>query len=194
MIEAGIIIVGVVSVLAVVTLRQDAIGAAIAAPASDLGGNPGGVAGGVLAGNPSGVLAGNPSGVLAGNPAGVPGGAADPATLSVVGQALVAVKDWTFLFGPGIMPALNAAMFGTLLLRARLVPRVIPVVGLIGAPLLVAAGLATLFGGNEQTSGLSLLATLPIAGWELAVGVWMVTKGFRGAGARAYRELDLNAG
>jgi hypothetical protein len=28
-------------------------------------------------------------------------------------------------------------------------------------------------------SGWSVLATLPVAAWELSVGVWMVIKGFR---------------
>ena len=32
--------------------------------------------------------------------------------------------------GPALMPALNALMFGTLLYRARPVPRVIPALGL----------------------------------------------------------------
>nr|WP_296064284.1 DUF4386 domain-containing protein [uncultured Actinoplanes sp.] len=125
LIEAAVIMTGVVSLLAVVTLRTDA-------------------AGGVG-----------------------------------TGQALVAVRDWTFLFGPGFMACLNAALFGTLLLRARLVPRIIPAVGLIGAPLLLAANVATVFGHNAQVSGVSMLATLPVAGWELAIGVWMVVKGLR---------------
>jgi hypothetical protein len=124
LIEAAVIMTGVVSLLAVVTLRNDAA-------------------------------------------AGVE-----------TGQALVAVRDWTFLFGPGFMACLNAALFGTLLLRARLVPRIIPAIGLIGAPLLLAANIATVFGHNAQVSGLSMLATVPIALWELSIGIWMIAKGF----------------
>jgi hypothetical protein len=51
--------------------------------------------------------------------------------------------------------------------------------GLLGAPLLLAANTATLFGHNEQSSGITMLATLPIAAWELSVGTWMLVKGFR---------------
>ena len=51
--------------------------------------------------------------------------------------------------------------------------------GLIGAPLLFAANFATLFGHNEQASGITMLATLPIASWELSVGTWMLVKGFK---------------
>jgi hypothetical protein len=85
----------------------------------------------------------------------------------------------TFLFGPGFMSCINAVLLGTLMYKSRLVPRHIPTMGLIGAPLLIAANIATLFGHNEQTSGITMLATLPIAFWELSVGTWMTVKGFK---------------
>lgn len=46
-------------------------------------------------------------------------------------------------------------------------------VGLIGAPLLLAAMLATVFGAIDQVSGISFLRKLPIAAWELSVGIWI---------------------
>ena len=131
--EGAIVMIGVVSLLAIVTLRQDYAGAA------------GGEAG----------------------------------SLVVTGQALEAVRDWTFLLGPGLIPAFNALLFGTLLYRSRVVPRLIPTLGLISAPLLMAATLATYFGHNTQFSTASSLATLPIAAWELSIGIWMMVKGFR---------------
>jgi hypothetical protein len=135
LVEAAVIMIGVVSLLAIVTLRHDPAGA-------------------------------------------------DPATLTATGHALVAVRDWTFLFGPGFMPCLNGLLFATLLFRSRLVPRIIPLVGLIGVPLLLAANLATVFGHNDQSSAVSFLATVPIALWELAIGIWMVAKGFRATNDR----------
>jgi len=100
------------------------------------------------------------------------------------GRALVAVRDGTFLFGPGLMPAFNALLLGSLLYRSLLVPTIIPTIGLIGAPLLLAADIATLFGYIEQVSALSGIATLPVAAWELSVGTWMVAKGFKPGGTR----------
>ena len=97
----------------------------------------------------------------------------------VTGQALVALHTWTTLLGQGLMPAVNALLLGSLLYRSRLVPRIIPLVGLIAAPLLVASGIATLFGLNEPVSALSALAALPIALWEFSLGVWLIVKGFR---------------
>ena len=85
------------------------------------------------------------------------GSGADAASLTVTANALVSVRDWTFLFGPGLMPVFNALLFGTLLYRSRLVPRLIPTIGLVGAPLLFAAFVANLFGIFDQVSTGSVL-------------------------------------
>jgi hypothetical protein len=92
-VESALILVGVVSLLAVVTLRQDSADA-------------------------------------------------DARSLVVVSQALVAVHDWSFLFGPGVMPAISALCLGTVLYRSGLVPPVLPLLGLIGAPLLFGRSVA----------------------------------------------------
>jgi hypothetical protein len=96
----------------------------------------------------------------------------------VTGQALAAQYHWFFL-GQGLMPVVNAVLLGSLLYRSRLVPRILPTVGLIGAPLLLAALIATMFGITEQTSPVSALATIPIALWEFSLGVYLVVKGFK---------------
>lgn len=106
-------------------------------------------------------------------------GAADTASLTTTASALVAVKNWSFLFGPGIMPAVNALCFATILHRTRLVPRWIPTLGLIGGPVLAASSIATLFGAYGQVSSIATLTALPIAVWEFSVGVYMLAKGFR---------------
>lgn len=105
--------------------------------------------------------------------------AGDAAAMIPVSSALVAFRNWTFLLGPGLMSAINASLFATALWRARLVPRGIPLLGLIGAPLQLASVLATLFALNSQTSPLSAVAVVPIFFWELSVGLWMAIRGFR---------------
>ena len=89
----------------------------------------------------------------------------------VTGQALVAMYDWTFLLGPGLMPAVNALLLGSLMYRSGLVPRIIPLVGLIGAPLLLASDIAVLFGLWDQMSAARGIAAIPIALWEFSLGV-----------------------
>ena len=75
------------------------------------------------------------------------------------------------------MPAINALLLGSLMYRSRLVPRIIPVMGLIGAPFLICTVIATLFGAMKL--GSAELAAVPVAAWELSLGVWLVVKGFR---------------
>jgi len=94
-------------------------------------------------------------------------------------HALVAMYNWTFLFGPGFMACVNALLLGSLLYRSGLVPRIIPLVGLIGAPVLFASDLAVLFGVWTQGSLPAGIATVPIALWEISLGVWLVVKGFK---------------
>jgi hypothetical protein len=130
-VEAVMILTGIVSLLSLVTLRQD------------LGGTAG----------------------------------ANAAALVTAGAAHVAIYKWTFLLSQSLMPAINALLLGSLLYRSRLVPRVIPVVGLIGAPFLICTVIATLFGAMKL--GSPELAAVPVAAWELSLGVWLVVKGFR---------------
>ena len=78
-------------------------------------------------------------------------GAAELAT----GQTLVGLHDWTFTLSQSLLPAVNALLLGSLLYQSRLVPRILPVIGFIGAPLLIASTMATLFGANEYGSAMS---------------------------------------
>jgi len=108
------------------------------------------------------------------------GGAAgaDTASLVTTGASHVAIYNATFLLGQSLMPAFNALLLGSLMYRSRLVPRLIPLMGLIGAPLLIVAVFATLLGQHSALTGLAVLPVIPVAAWELSLGVWLVVKGF----------------
>ena len=97
----------------------------------------------------------------------------------VTGHALVILYNRTFLIGQGFIPAVNALLLGSLLYQSRLVPRILPLVGFVGALVLVASDIGTLFGLWGQFSGVAALATLPIALWEFSLGVYLVVKGFK---------------
>lgn len=109
---------------------------------------------------------------LAGTPA------ADPATLVTVGHALVAVYNTTFLLSQSLMPVFCDLLLGYVLYRSGLVPRILPIVAFVGAPLLLASDLAVFFGAYAQLSPLAALAALPVAAFEFSLGVWLVVKGF----------------
>ena len=125
--EAAVLVMGAISLLTIVTLRNDAVG--------------------------------------------------DTASLMTASRSLIAAHHWAFLFGPGCMPAINAMFLASVMYRFRLVPRIIPAMGLVGAPLLLAAAVTVLFGGFTQTSTAAFLLTLPIAAWEFSIGVYMIVKG-----------------
>jgi Domain of unknown function (DUF4386) len=103
---------------------------------------------------------------------------ANTAALVTTAASHVAVYKWTFLLGQTLMPGINALLLGSLLYRSRLVPRILPVMGLIGAPLLISAVIAKLFGGIDHYTAWMAIATLPVAAWEFSLGVWLVVKGF----------------
>jgi len=134
LVECAFIAVGILSVLSVVTLRQDFAGAA----------------------------------------------GADAASLVIAGKSLVAVKDWTFLLGPGFVVGIgNGLVLGYLMYRSGLVPRGMAMLGLVGGPLLIASGTAILFGVLEAGSAWQLIATIPEFFWELSLGIYLVVKGFK---------------
>ena len=49
-------------------------------------------------------------------------GSADPETLEIAGQSLVAIHDWTFLLGPGFCVGVNGILLGWLMYRTGLMP------------------------------------------------------------------------
>ncbi|MGY1814364.1 DUF4386 domain-containing protein [Blastococcus sp. SYSU D00820] len=126
--EAGVILVGVCSVLAVVTLRQS--------------------------------------------------GTAD-ATTAAVAEGLVALHDWTFLVGPGLVCGTNTVVLAALVVRSGLVPRWIGRLGLVGGPVVFASNLALASGVYDTSSPLAGLAAVPVFSWEIALATYLVVKGFR---------------
>lgn len=108
-----------------------------------------------------------------------------------VGQSLVAVHDLTFLLGPGFIVGIgNGLILGYLLWTSRLVPRMMSILGLIGGPALVAAGIAVMFGIIEQGSIWQTVATIPEFFWELSLGIWLLVKGFNPAALTALVNAD----
>jgi hypothetical protein len=96
-----------------------------------------------------------------------------------VAVALAALKDWTFLLGPGlVVPFGNGLILGYLMYRSRLVPRPWPWLGLIGGPLLLFGNVGVLFDWWEQTGPISLLV-IPEFIWEAFLGIYCAIWGFR---------------
>jgi hypothetical protein len=142
--EGALIIVGVVSVLTALTLRQDV--------------------------------------------AGTPG--ADQGSLLIAGHGLAATYDWAFLLSQSLLPVFNALCLGYVMYRSGLVPRILPIMGLVGAPLLLASDILIFFGVIDRVSPFAAVAFIPIAVWELSLGVYLTVKGFKPAAVAALTSTD----
>ena len=107
-------------------------------------------------------------------------GGGDSASLLTVGAALVAVKDATFLLGPGFMVGVgNGLLLAYLMYRSRLLPRPMAVLGLVAGALVCGSGIAVMFGIIEFGSVWQYIAAGPEMIWEAGVlGFWLIFKGF----------------
>jgi len=101
------------------------------------------------------------------------------AEASVMSRGLVMLYDRLFLISQSFIPAINGLLLGTLLYQSRLVPRLLPIVGIIGAFTLVAGDVAVLFGLYDQRAPEIAMTAIPIALWEFSLGVYLVVKGFK---------------
>ena len=106
----------------------------------------------------------------------------DAANLTAIGASLVAVRDWTFLFGPGLCAGFgNGLLLGYLMYRSGLVPRGMALLGVIGGPLSLVGCVFVLFGQWEQDAPQQFLFTLVEIAWELSLTVYLIAKGFKPA-------------
>ena len=95
------------------------------------------------------------------------------------GQTLALLYRRIFLLSQSLMPIVCDLLLGVLLYRSRLVPRVLPLIGLIGVPLLLIGDLGTLFNLWGPTSSVTALLALPVAVFEFSLGVYLIVKGFQ---------------
>src|SRR5215212_2694038 len=92
--------------------------------------------------------------------------------------SLAALKDWTFLFGPGlIVPFGNGLILGYLMYSSGLVPSRMAWLGLIGGPLLLIGNVGVLFDWWEPNQVAFLV--VPEFLWELFLGIYAAVWGFR---------------
>ena len=104
---------------------------------------------------------------------------ANAGALLAQGESLVALHDWTFLFGPGFCVGVgNGMILSYLMWKSGLVPRPLVMVGLVAGPLLLIRATLILFGVVDHGDPTDVLAVPEIV-WELGLGVYPLIKGFR---------------
>jgi hypothetical protein len=105
-------------------------------------------------------------------------GGGDDEALTTAARTLIALHDWTFLLGPGLIIGVNSMLLAWLMLRSGLVPSWIARLGLAGGALVLASSTAVLFGLYAQTSAVALMCAIPVAAWEICLAVRLITRGF----------------
>jgi hypothetical protein len=97
-----------------------------------------------------------------------------------IAYTLAALKDWTFILGPGwVVGWGNGLILGYLMYRSELVPRRLAMFGLVGGPLIILSGTLVMFGVDRPSGALQGLATIPEFIWELGLGIYPIVWGFR---------------
>jgi hypothetical protein len=96
----------------------------------------------------------------------------DTSYLQALSTVTVQASQYAYQIG---MSALGLAglMLNYTLYRAKLVPRLLAVWGLIGYAIIFAGMLSDMLG-----SGLGLASSIPGGLWEVFIGVWLIAKGF----------------
>jgi len=103
--------------------------------------------------------------------------ASDPAVMQSVAASFVAVREHLVGQLTGIFFSLGALVLYSLLYQSRLVPRFIPIWGIIGVALILSWNLLEMFGvsvGDE----LGMALSLPIILNEAFLAIWLIAKGF----------------
>src|SRR5206468_2015624 len=97
-----------------------------------------------------------------------------------VAYTLAAIKDWTFLLGPGwVVGWGNGLILGYLMYRSALVSPRVAWLGLVGGPLIIISGTLVMFGVDHPSGSLQGIPTIPEFLWELFLGLYCTFKGFR---------------
>ena len=87
------------------------------------------------------------------------------------------------------MLGLNSVLLAYLVYRAQLAPRWIAILGLVGGPLVVASGVAVLFGVYSPTT--HAVSALPVFAWEVSFAVYLIVKGFKLSPEQSHAQLSM---
>lgn len=107
---------------------------------------------------------------------------ANAASLVPIGKSLVAMRDWTFLLGPGFADGIGTGLIlGWLMYRSGLVSRRMAMIGVVGGAMLATSGAAVLLGIIPRGGTVQGILTIPEIIWEAFLGLWLTFKGFQRA-------------
>ena len=104
-------------------------------------------------------------------------GAAASATGGDLVAVLVGLRHWTLMF-VYVYTAVGGVMLSYMLLKTRLIPGGLSVLGLVGYPALLLAAVLDLLGVVDTVAGAGLLGLVPGGLFELLLPIWLLARGF----------------
>jgi hypothetical protein len=103
-----------------------------------------------------------------------------PSSLLNDAESLVAVRNWTFVLGPGFVAGLgNGLILGYMMYRSGFMPRGLAILGLVAGPLICITGLGVVLDVIPRGGTAQAIATVPEFIWELSLGIYPIVKGFK---------------
>lgn len=99
------------------------------------------------------------------------------ANSETLGTLLVALRPWTLML-VYVYTAIGGLMLSYMLLRTRLVPRGLSVLGLIGYAALLVASVLDMLGLIDLVAGQGLVWLVPGGLFELLLPIWLFARGF----------------
>ncbi len=103
--------------------------------------------------------------------------AANGANSEMLGTLLVALRPWTLML-VYVYTSIGGLMLSYMLLRTRLVPRGLSVLGLIGYTALLLASVLDMLGLIDLVAGPGLVWLVPGGLFELLLPIWLFARGF----------------
>ena len=104
----------------------------------------------------------------------------------MLGTLLVALRPWTLML-VYVYTAIGGLMLSYMLLRTRLVPRGLSVLGLIGYAALLVASVLDMLGFIDLVAGPGLVWLVPGGLFELLLPIWLFARGFNVTSSLASR-------
>lgn len=99
--------------------------------------------------------------------------------LEQVTDPFVALHTAAFLVGQGLVISVNTVILGWLLLDARVVPRALAVLGMVGGALVLVSNSAQLFDLIPQGGTIAGLCAVPVFAFEIWFAIHLIAVGLR---------------
>jgi hypothetical protein len=109
-----------------------------------------------------------------------------------LGNVLIGLRHWTLML-IYVYTAFGGLALGYMLLRTRLIPRALSVLGLVGYLALLLVAVLDMLGVADTVAGAGMVGLVPGGIFEFVLPIWLFIRGFNSIANRADPSLALAA-